>query len=66
MDRRELINDMKTYVGGSFFTRQKLSEYMGIQNPKNVDKYLQGLERVNGKFYFVNDIATVLKDRCVI
>lgn len=66
MDRRELINDMKTFAKSGMITRQIFSEYMGVKNPKNIDKYLRGLEKVEGKYYFIPDIATELKDRCVI
>lgn len=66
MDRRELVNDMKQTFKASFITRQQLANYMGIKDPHCVDKYLHGLERVNGKFYFVTDVASRLKERCVI
>ena len=62
MERQDLIRDMKSYVQGSFFTRQKLANYMNIKNPQNVDKYLKGLEKVDGKYYFIPDLATKLKE----
>lgn len=65
MDKRELINDMRRYCGGSFITRQKLAAYMGYKDPHCVDELLYGLERVK-QCYFVNDVAESLKSRCVI
>jgi len=62
MERQDLIRDMKSYVKGSFFTRQKLANYMNIKNPQNVDKYLKGLEKVDGKYYFIPDIASKLQE----
>lgn len=66
MDKRELVRDMKQYCGGGFIKRQQLANYMGIKDPHNVDKYLHGLERVEGKYYFISDVAGVLKERCII
>lgn len=39
---------------------------MGVKDPKNVDKYLFGLERVDEKYYFIPDVASALKERCTI
>ena len=66
MDKQSLIRDMKSAFGSAFITRQQLSQYMGIKNPKNVDQYSKGLEKVNGKFYFIPDVAGVLKERCTV
>lgn len=66
MDKQALIKDMKATFGSAFITRNGLSQYMGIKNPQNVDQYLYGLERVNGKYYFIPDVAQVLKARCTI
>lgn len=66
MDKQTLIRDMKQTCKSSFITRKGLAEYMGIKDPKNIDKYLFGLERVNGKYYFIPDVAGVLKERCTV
>jgi hypothetical protein len=66
MDKRELVSDMRRYCGGSFITRKKLADYMGVKDPKNIDKYIRGLERVEGKYYFVPDVASSLKGKCII
>ncbi len=66
MNKQELVKDLKNYAGSSFLTRQNFAKYMGIKNPQNIDKYLRGLERVDGKYYFIPDIAEALKARCEI
>lgn len=66
MDKRDLTRDMKSFYGSSIITRKKFAEYMGVKDPKNVDKYLFGLERVDEKYYFITDVAAVLKERCTI
>lgn len=66
MDKQSLIRDMRSYCNSGFITRQKLAEYMGLKNPRHVDKYLNELERVNGKYYFIPDVATRLKERSTV
>lgn len=39
---------------------------MGKKDPHAVDKYLYGLDRVDGKDYFIPDVANVLKERCYV
>lgn len=56
MTKRELINDMKSFVGGGLITRKKLAEYMGCHR-QTTYQYTDGLNSVNGKYYFVPDVA---------
>ena len=67
ISKRELTNLLKTYTeGGGMITRAQLAHAMGVKNPKNVDCYLIGLERIAGKYYLVSDVADRLleqKDR---
>ncbi|MEY8367592.1 hypothetical protein AALA24_02375 [Anaerovoracaceae bacterium 42-11] len=63
MDKQSLVRDLKSYCNGGFITRQKLAAYMGMKNPRHVDGYLTGLERVNGKYYFIPDVAMRLIER---
>lgn len=63
MKRIDLIADMKKFVGGGgFVTRKQTAEYMGLKDPHSVDKHLNGLERVNGKYYFIPDVVDQLLD----
>lgn len=66
MDKRKLIQDMKTYCGGGgFITRQKLAQYMNLKDPHSVDIYLYGLTRVNGRHYFIPEVCEILHDKGV-
>ena len=60
MERKELINSMKNFTGAGFITRSQLAEFMGYKDPHYVDRYINGLQRIN-KRYFINDVATVLQ-----
>lgn len=62
MKRSDLISDMKQYVGGGgFITRQGLANYLGIKDPHSIDRHLNGLERVNRKYYFIPDVVDALR-----
>jgi hypothetical protein len=50
---------MQKYAGSGFITRTKLAAYMGKSNPRHVDKYLAGLERI-GTNYFIPDVVEAL------
>lgn len=58
MTKAELSKDLKRHGGGAgFITRKQLADYFGVSEPRAIDKYLQGLERVSGKYYFVEDVS---------
>lgn len=59
MTRRDLIADMKAFVpdGGGFITLSGIAKYIGVRSHHSVDKYVVGLERINGKYYFIPDVA---------
>lgn len=61
MKKNEIIKDMQASVGSSFITRKKLAMYLGRKDPKDVDKYLMGLDRL-GTTYFVPDVAERLME----
>jgi hypothetical protein len=64
MTKQEIQKDMRAYVGGGFITRTQFAAYMGMKDPRKAkEKFLDGLERVDGKYYFIPDVAKVLYER---
>ena len=63
MKKTELINDLKQYTGGGVITRKQLAGYMSKKDPHGVDRYLFGLQRIDGKYYFIPDVADSLIGR---
>lgn len=57
MNKADLIKDIRGSTGSGFITRIGLARYMGASSPKSVDRYLVDLERVDGKYYFIPDVA---------
>lgn len=59
MNKRELEADMRRFVGndGGFITISGIANYLGVRSHHSVDKYVNGLDRLNGKYYFIPDVA---------
>ena len=59
MNKCELEADMRRFVGnnGGFITISGIANYIGVKSHHSVDKYVNGLERINGKYYFIPDVA---------
>lgn len=61
MKKTDLTKDLRQFNGGSgLITRAVLARFMGIANPRHVDKYLRGKDRIDGKYYLISDIAEEL------
>lgn len=57
MDRQNLIRDMKRYCkGASFITKAQFKDYVGFSRA-TADRKLRGLEKVDGKYYFIPDVV---------
>lgn len=65
MTKTELSADLRRHGGGSgFITRKQLADYFGVSEPRAIDKYLEGLEKVSSKYYFIADVSeNILKFR---
>ena len=59
MNKRELEADMRRFVGndGGFITISGIANYIGVKSHHSVDKFVNGLERINNKYYFIPDVA---------
>lgn len=58
MTKTELNTDLRRHCNGSgFITRKQLADYFGRSEPRAIDKYLEGLERVSGKYFFISDVS---------
>ena len=66
MEKRDLTEDLKKFNGGSgLITKTVLTNYFRLSNPRYVDKYLYGLDCIDGKYYLITDLVSVLmQHRC--
>lgn len=62
MERKRIIQEMRTMFGTGVITRKNLAKYFGTTE-KTVERYLAGLEAVDGKYYFIQDVADSLLER---
>lgn len=62
MNKQEIVRKMEQVSKTQgFITASQFARFMGRTNvSKCKDKYLSGLERIDGKYYFIPDVAKVL------
>ena len=62
MNKQEIVRRLEqTTQTQGFITASQFARFMGRTNiSKCKDKYLAELERVDGKYYFIPDVAAVL------
>lgn len=67
MQKHELVAAMKPYAqGAAVITRQELAHFLGVKNPAHADRYLAGLQRISGKYYFIPDVADRLMEHVTV
>ena len=66
MTRNEIAKALSNVAeGAEFITAAQLTRALGRTNPKRIKAaYLKGLAAVDGKYYLIREVATVLKERC--
>ena len=68
MNKSQMIKMMQqSDCGGTvFITKKGVAEAFGIKDVHNVSPLLSGLEKINGKYYFIPDVAEALKARATV
>ena len=59
MNRKELINQMKSHTGACFINKKELASFMGYKSVNSVTQYLYGLTRIDNR-YFIPEVADAL------
>ncbi len=62
MNKQELIREIKKSAESEgFITASQFARFIGVSNVSQCKyKYLSGLDKVDDKYYFIPDVATVL------
>ena len=65
MKKSEVVQSLqKAAKSDGFITATRFAQFMGCTNiSKCKDKYLSNLEKVEGKYYFIPDVAEALMSR---
>lgn len=60
MEKKQLIYEMKKQAGTIFATKTDIAEWFGVKDRHTVNRILGGLKSVDGKYYFIPEVADVL------
>jgi hypothetical protein len=62
MNKQELIREIKkSSESEGFITASQFARFIGVSNVSQCKyKYLSGLDKVDGKYYFIPDVAAAL------
>ena len=63
MDKKTLIYEMKKTSGSMFATKTDIAAWFGVKDRHTVNRILGGLKSVDGKYYFIPELADVLLAR---
>lgn len=50
MKLHELIKSMERFNDSGFMNRSEFCRYMGYKDPHSIDKYLQDVPKINGRY----------------
>ena len=60
MEKKMLINEMKKQAGTMFATKTDIAAWFGLKDRHTVSRILDGVKSVDGKYYFIPEIADIL------
>lgn len=66
MEKKEMVAAMQRTTKNLFATKQDVANWFNIKDPHYAAKFLAGVEAIDGKYYFIPEIAAVLKARAVV
>lgn len=63
MNRNDLKREMERFCGGSAFIKKyQLAKFMNMKDPNTCNRYLAGLEKVGGGYYFIPDVVEAISN----
>lgn len=61
MDRATLTAALRRHTGGAeVITKTQLQAFMGIRGPQHIQRYVDRLDALDGKYYLVSEVAAEL------
>lgn len=64
MIKSDIITALRQSCGGEFITKSQLAKAFSIKNARYVSEYVEGLDKVSGKYYLVAEVAENILRRC--
>lgn len=65
MTKQDIVQGMQHVVGSSdanFITMTQICRFIGVKKPEHAKKYVKGLDRLNGKYYFIREVASLMME----
>lgn len=67
MIRTDIAAELRRHTGRGTIRASELAAFLGDKNVSRVrNRYLKGLEAIDGKMYLVPEVADRLKEACVM
>lgn len=67
MIRTDIAAELRRHTGRGTIRASELASFLGDKNVSRVrNRYLRGLEAIDGKMYLVPEVADRLKEACVM
>ncbi len=63
MKKSDVIKMLQKRTGSDFITRKQVCDAIGYRDPASVDPIIAGLDRLNGKYYFIPDVVDRMLQR---
>ena len=57
MTKSELVKEMVQQEGGYFITKTRLARFIGAKRSETVRQYVENLQVLNKKYYFIPEVA---------
>ena len=57
MIKSDIISALRRSCSGDFITKAQLAKAFNVKNAKHVNDYVEGLDRISGKYYLLTDVA---------
>ena len=66
MTKTDLVRSMERQEGASFITKTRLAKFIGAKRAETVGRYVEGLQVLNKKYYFIPEVAERIVDKMTV
>ena len=57
MIKSDIVKALQRSCHAEFITRQQIAKAFGIKNSRYVQSYVDGLDKIDGKYYLIEEVA---------
>jgi|GEM_PF-3510876 len=64
MQKKDITNSLRRHAdGGEFITKTGIAKTMGLKKSEYAQKYIRGLQAIDGKYYAISEVADNMMTR---